>query len=346
MNKLFTRKIFVLLFCLSIFTLASCAKKDMLSLWNDQSLSKQTLVSYVESVTKKGSADFIPLERRIAVFDVDGTLFGETDPIYFDWIMYTYRVLEDESYKNRATEEEIALAKEIKEAMATRKIPAGMEEAHARLMPQLFKGMTVEEFKDYVRAFMELPAPGYNNMKRGEAFYEPMKQVVNYLLANDFTVYLCSGTDRITVRTLAESVFPLPPRQIIGTDNTLVASGQNGADGLEYVFTKDDVVTLGGNFIVKNVKMNKVSVIAQEIGVQPVLCFGNSFGDESMANYVVNKNEYKSASFMLLCDDTVREYGKPEAAEKMKNACAQNGWGPVSMRDDWKTIYAEKITRK
>ncbi|MBQ4335370.1 MAG: hypothetical protein IJC63_08370, partial [Myxococcaceae bacterium] len=43
---------------------------------------------------------------------------------------------------------------------------------------------------------------------------------------------------------------------------------------------------LGGDFLIKNLKMNKVTVIMQEIGKQPVLSFGNSTGDASMAEYV------------------------------------------------------------
>ena len=213
-------------------------------------------------------------------------------------------------------------------------------------MPQLFKGFTVEEFKDYGRAYKKQDTPGYKNMKRGEAFYEPMKEVVNYLVENDFTVYICSGTDRITVRTQVEDVLPIDESHVIGTDNTLVATAQGDTDGLEYVFTKDDDVVLGGKPIVKNIKMNKVSVIAQEISRKPVLSFGNSSGDASMANYVINKNKYKAAAFMLLCDDTEREYGNIAKANKMKADCQKNGWIPVSMHDDWKTIYKTGVEKK
>ncbi|MBR0032848.1 MAG: haloacid dehalogenase-like hydrolase [Treponema sp.] len=330
---------------LAIF-FSSCKKDDSLSYWNDNAPAKKALTEYVESVTKKGSADFIPVKDRIAVFDLDGTLFCETDPIYFDWILYTQRVLDDENYKNQATEEQIALANDLREAMKTRNLSEDLEGRHAALMPQLFKGLTVEEFKDYIRAYKKQDTPGFKNMKRGEAFYVPMVQVVNYLVENDFTVYICSGTDRITVRTQIEDVLPVDESHVIGTDNTLVATAQGETSGLEYVFTNDDDVVLGGKQISKNIKMNKVSVLAQEIGRKPVLSFGNSSGDASMANYVINKNPHKSLAFMLLCDDTEREYGNIPKAEKMKSACEKNGWIPISMHDDWKTIYGDGIEKK
>ena len=69
--------------------------ESILTLWESESSIIQKLVPYIKSITDKNSIDFIPIKDRIAVFDLDGTLFCETDPIYFDWYMYTYRVLED-----------------------------------------------------------------------------------------------------------------------------------------------------------------------------------------------------------------------------------------------------------
>ncbi len=49
---------------------------------------------------------------------------------------------------------------------------------------------------------------------------------------------------------------------------------------------------------------------------------------------------------MLLCDDLVREYGNQTKADQMLRNCKKYNWVPVSMRDDWKTIYGEGVTRK
>ena len=337
--------------CLSA---SGCARKsgalsqkgDPLSLWNDAAPAKTTLVDYVGHVTKKGSPDFIPPESRIAVFDFDGTLFAETDPIYIEWLMFTDRVLDDAAYRDKATPEEIALAREIRAATKTKNLTDDMEKRHARMNMQVYKGMSLEEFRRYVRDYMQADAPGYTGMKRGEAYYRPMLQVIDYLLANDFIVYVCSGTDRFVIRTLLEGVVPVPPRQIIGSDNTITAQGQGDTDGLDYVYSHSDRLVQGGRLLVKNVKMNKPSVIAQEIGAQPVLSFGNSSGDASMANYVITNNRHKALAFMLLCDDTEREYGVPDNAEKLRAASEQNCWIPGSRRDDWKTIYGDGVKRK
>ena len=123
-----------------------------------------------------------------------------------------------------------------------------------------------------------------------------------------------------------------------------VASHQGDKDGLDYLYEKNDEV-VRGQFILKDVKMNKVSNIVREIGKQPVLAFGNSSGDSSMFNYTITGNKYKSLAFALLCDDTERELGNMQKAEKMLASCKKYGWIPVSMRNDFKTIYGDNVTR-
>ena len=195
-----------------------------------------------------------------------------------------------------------------------------------------------------VKAYRDEPMNSYTNMTNGQAFYKPMLQVVDYLIANDFKVYIVSGTDRLITRGLADGIVNIPVCQMIGSDESLVATGQGDTDGLNYTFTQDDKLVTGGDFLIKNLKTNKVTVIQQEIGVQPVLSFGNSSGDASMANFTITNNKYKSAAFMLCCDDTERENGNVEKAESMRKSCEENGWTAVSMKNDWTTIYGDGVT--
>ena len=321
--------------------------EDALSLWTKDAEAKEKLVSYMTAITEEGGADYIPPENRIAVFDLDGTLFCETDPNYFDYTLLVYRVLEDKNYKDKASDFEKETAEKIVTLNETGKAASGLEVDHGKAVASAFKGMTVGEFNDYIQQFKQLPMPSYDGMKRGEGWYKPMLQIVDYLQANDFTVYIVSGTDRFIVRGIVyDSPLHVPNRQIIGSDETLVAPDQGDTDGLSYVYDDDDKLVLGGDFVVKNLKMNKVTVIAQEIGVQPVLSFGNSTGDASMAEYVTSNNPYKSLAFMLCCDDTERENGSQEKADKMFSLCEEFDWVPISMKNDWTTIYGDGVTKK
>ena len=322
------------------------AEENWLTLWTDDARAKQELVAFMEAITDENGPDYIPVENRVAVFDLDGTLFCETDPVYFDHMLFMHRVQDDPDHE--ATEFELQVAEKVQEFIDTGSYPEGLDNLHGQGVASAFAGMTIREFYDYVKAFGQTASPGYNNMNRGDAFYLPMVEIIEYLQENQFKTYIVSGTDRLIVRGAMEglSFMHIPANQIIGSDELLVAPEQGDTDGLDYVYTKDDELVLAGKFIIKNLKMNKVTVIAQEIGTQPVLSFGNSSGDYSMATYTVSNNPYKALAFMLCCDDTVRENGNEEKAQKMFEACEKNGWIPISMKNDWTTIYGDEVTRK
>lgn len=349
------KNLFAVISIVIVITLASCATKapenpnaeELLSLWTEDARARNELISFVEAAVDENSEGFIPAERRIAVFDMDGTLLCETDLDYFDHLLLAYRILEDPTYKDYASEAEREVADKIVTLSQTSSPVGGLDVEHGIAVATAFKGMTPDEFIDYIQAFKELPMPGYEGMKRGDSFYLPMIQVIEYLQANGFTIYVISGTDRFISRAIfVNNVIDIPPAQIIGSDVSLVATNQGDTDGLKYTFQDTDQVLLGGDFLIKNLKMNKVSAIVREIGVQPVLSFGNSTGDAAMAEYVTTENVYPSLAFMLCCDDTVRENGNESKAENMYNLCEQYDWIPISMKNDWTTIYGENVTRK
>ena len=316
---------------------------DPLSLWTETAPLKRELIAYVKTVTDADNPGFIPVKDRIAVFDMDGTLCCETDPGYFDHKLLYHRVMEDPDYKDKASDFEKEVCADIETYFETGVYPSGMDVRHGTAVASAFKGMTPAEFDEYVKAYRDTPMDSYTNMTNGQAFYKPMLQVVDYLQANDFKVYIISGTDRFITRGLVDGVLNIPLAQMIGSDESLVATGQREIDGLKYTFTHDDELITGGEFIIKNLKMNKVTAIQREIGQQPVLCFGNSSGDAAMANFTITNNRYKSGAFLLCCDDLDRENGNLNKAESMRQSCEENGWTAVSMKNDWTTIYGDGV---
>jgi len=211
--------------------------ENVLSLWTDDAPAKVQLTAYMTAITAEGSADYIPPEDRIAVFDLDGTLFCETDPNYFDYTLLKYRVLEDPDYIDQASDFEKETAEKIKTQNETGESFEGLETDHGKAVASAFSGMTMEEFNNYIQEFKKQPMPSYEGMNRGEGFYQPMLEIVDYLEENDFTVYIVSGTDRFIVRgILYNSELDLPNKQIIGSDESVVAPDQGDTDGLNYVF--------------------------------------------------------------------------------------------------------------
>ncbi len=321
-------------------------KERQLSLWVKDAASKQALVEYVDAVTERDSPDYIPPVDRIAVFDLDGTLFCESDPTWFDFMLFRHRIQEDPTYRDRATEHEKEIADGVQSIIDTGVVPAGFEVEIGHCIAGAFAGMKVRDFTRYVRDFADRPSPGYDGMNAGEAFYQPMIQVIEYLRDNGFSVYVCSGSDRLVVRAIVEGGLILPARYVIGTEELISAENQGDTAGTDYVFSNNDALVLSGKIAQKNLKMTKVSMVAEQIGQCPVLSFGNSTGDISITNFVMGNEKYRTAAFFVCCDDDVRESGSQEKAQKVYDFCAENGWIPISMKNDWLTVFGEGVTKK
>ena len=305
--------------------------------WSKDSVPKQKLIEYVSDVTNKRSKNFIPIEDRIAVFDVDGTIACETAPFCFDFMMFVYRALDDPNYT--ASAQDRANGEAVKAAIYAKKMTNDVRRKHCASNASVFAGMTAEEFADYTRNYLKTPVEGFDNLKVGEAFYLPMIEVISYLKANDFKIYLVSGADRDYMRTSAE-IFPVDG--MIGTDYKHVATNQGDIDGMDYILKPEDKV-VRGDFVSKDINMNKVSNMAREIGKKPVLAFGNSTGDSSMINFSMRDNKYRTAAFFVICDDLEREFGNIDKANKCIKLADDNGWIKISMRDDFKTIYGDNV---
>ena len=83
-----------------------------------------------------------------------------------------------------------------------------------------------------------------------------------------------------------------------------------------------------------------------QIGKKPVLAFGNSSGDSGMLEFTLQNNKYRAESFFVICDDVERELGNLKRAESDRNLALKRGWNPISMRNDFKTIYGDNVKRE
>lgn len=349
MKKTF-KSFFVIAFALLAF--ASCTRspqavsnENQLSLWNDDAASKNALIDYVKAVTDEKSPDFIPVKDRIATFDMDGTFVGELYPSYFEYNMLEYRVLEDEAYKDIAPEDVKETAQNIRDFVRDGvKLPPHFDMKHAYAAAKAYSGMTIPEFDEYVKAYGKKMANGFTGMTYGESFYKPMLEVFDYLKANGFTCYVVSGSDRFICRALAESIG-IEPNRVIGMDVVLKSSGQGEEAGVNYTMAKNEDILRTDELIIKNLKTNKVKQIIQEVGKVPVLSFGNSGGDSAMHNLALSNKKYKSAAFMLIADDDVKDHANREKALALGQQWKEAGYVVISMRDDWKTIYGNEVKK-
>ena len=319
------------------------SEEEIFEQWNEDAESLHTLIEYVEDVTNPDSPNFIPVEDRYATFDMDGTLMGELFPTYLEVVLLTYRILADPSYQ--PDEEMLEFGRMTRDHALDKSFPDDYDYQFSYHQAKAFAGMTLVEYADFITKVLLLNADGFEGMTYAEAYYEPMAEVVDYLRDNGFKCYIVSGSDRFIVRTFIEGVIDIPSDCVIGSDTALEAKNQGDTDGIEYVYTDEDIIVRTDKLLIKDLKTNKILQIAQEIGRQPVLSFGNSSGDVSMNNYAICNNKYRSAAFMVIADDDVREYGKSEKHDELTKKWQDMGYSVISMRDDWKTIYGEKVKK-
>ncbi len=324
-------------------TPAAETDENVFALWNEEAPALKALTEYVEAVTDPDSPDYIPETNRIATFDMDGTLMAELAPTYLEVMLLTERILIDPSYHPDA--EMLEFGRMTRDHALDKSFPADYDYEFSYHQARAFAGMTLTEYADFITRFLVHEADGFDGMTYAGAYYLPMAEVVDYLVDNGFKCYVVSGSDRFIVRTFIEGVFDIPAEHVIGSDTALEARNQGETDGIEYVFTGDDELVRTDRLLIKDLKTNKVLQIAQEIGKQPVLSFGNSSGDVSMNNYALLNNRYRSAAFMLVADDDVRDYGNPGVHDELTAKWQDMGYHVISMRDDWKTIYGEEVVK-
>lgn len=312
--------------------------------WNANSESLGKLVAYVQDVTNKESANYVEPEERLATFDMDGTLLCEKAPVYVDYCVLMHRVLDDPTYE--APAEYVETCEKLRADADKGVLNSDLDAAKNEALVGSFKDMEPEEFREYVTNFIDTTqAEGFEGMTYGESVYKPMKEVVDYLRANDFNVYVVSACEREVARAITVSKLGIEPDHVIGTDYGTKATGQGDEKASEYTFEQSDELVFDGTQETEVAKLNKVVYIEREIGRRPLLAFGNSSGDYAMLNYAQSNPDHKGMGLLVLCDDVEREYGDLERATKQSGEAQEAGWTIFSMANDWATIYGEGVTK-
>ena len=329
-----------LLMTLALGLVAWPALAETLEGWAEDSPALASIMAFVEAVTDEASPDYVPPRERVVLFDSDGTLIGERYPTYSDQCMLVQRLLHDDTSEGNS--EDVAFAQALESAYLQREPLPESPRSTAQMAAESFAGFTVEDYTAYVRDFMKQPVPGFVGMTYGQRFFVPMVELVRYLDEHDFQVYICSGTERQFLRAMISDMLGewIPPYRVIGSSFSLTATGQGDTADRSYTYAPEDRVLLKGDLVFKNLKMGKVISIVDEIGVPPIMVFGNSSGDFAMGQYAL---QHGGRAYMLLCDDIERDYGDVDVAADFAEQCAALGFETVSMRDEFKTIYPQGV---
>jgi hypothetical protein len=157
-----------------------------------------------------------------------------------------------------------------------------------------------------------------------------MIELLEYLRANGFQTWICTGGTADFVRVISQYYYGVPPQQVIGTR---FKQDFRQADGRWEIWRKPEIDSI-------NDKEVKPVNIALQIGKRPVFVAGNvrSGGDIGQLRYSASR---AGASFQLLInhDDAEREFAYQEKDGASLRAAKSGGWVVVSMKNDWRTIF-------
>ena len=179
---------------------------DPLPLWHD-GIAKQSIVDFVEKVTKPGSPDFVPAAERIATFDNDGTLWCEQPmPVQLYFALDRVKALAPQHPEWKTQEPFSSLLKgDLKTALA------GGDHALLELIMATHAGMTTVEFEQVVKDWLATATHPKTGKHYTEMVYQPMLEVLAYLRENGFKTYIVSGGGIEFMRVWTEQVYGVPP---------------------------------------------------------------------------------------------------------------------------------------
>jgi FMN phosphatase YigB (HAD superfamily) len=304
--------------------------------WNDTP-TRTAIEDFVAAVTDETSADFVAPEERIAVFDNDGTLWPEKPiPIQLDFTIRRFGQLANEDPELRNQQPYKAAYSHdfgwLNQAMV--KHYHG-DDADLGLLkkavPHAFEGLTIEQYLENVLAFFKTAE--HPTLKRTYATigYKPMIELLRYLEANRFTVYIASGSDRDFTRGIAPALYGVPPEHIIGSSFKL--EFEEHEDSVDVIYKSEMQFFDDGP--------EKPVLVWSRIGRRPVFAGGNSNGDVPMLRFA-NIVGRKSFRMLVRHDDAEREgVAYDDGAEAALARAADRGWIVVSMKNDWGVVFSD-----
>lgn len=314
--------VFFVFFVLNVF---AENKIDPLPSWKAGTI-KNDIIQFVAVVTDKNNPHYVPPEDRVATFDNDGTLWVE-QPIYPQVVFMRERM-----HKLAANNPEWKRTEPYKSVLrGTKNLTSDDFDV---LIAATSADISVEDYQSVVKAwFSEAVHPRYKK-HYNQLIYQPMLEVMDYLRANQFKVYIVSGGGQDYIRAFAYDAYGISPEYVIG------ATGDTS-----YVYREEQPELIKQSKLLFNCNYKgKPAAIHLFIGKKPIITFGNSDGDKQMLEWTQSG---KGKHLMLLVhhDDAEREYAYDynskvgTFSKALMREVKTNHWKVISMKNDWKILF-------
>ncbi len=308
--------------------------------WNNTPI-KKSIMDFVNTAIKK-----IPVEDRIAVFDMDGTIACEA-PLWFE--MYAaVDALNQKAIKNP----ELLNYPEYRYAKKLSVNPADTSVFNNwvnfskvpyynyvdSMVWKAYEGVDHEKYVKSARSYFTKTRDKRYNIILSEMFYQPMIELISYLKKNKFTVYVVSGSVQGVIWSVCPQIIKLDRAHLIGTRQILSPAYNPDDNKTSFLISK-------GIFPPKDDKNGKSLNIYSQIGKTPVFAFGNTNGDFGMF-HLTSTNIYPHIELLLNHDDSIREYAYPpyhgDSVPCWRDSLTINKWKLVNMSREFKTVWKTK----
>ncbi len=302
--------------------------------WKDTQ-TKQDILDFVAAVTDESSADYVPPAERIAAFDNDGTLWCEK-PMYIQLDLLLRKLAgqaESDSSLRSQQPWKAAWEKDFDwlGGTVTKHYQGDDSDLQVLLggIVSLSADQAVEQVEAEAKEFIENERHPTLGLTYRDCIYQPMLELLQYLEANGFINYIVSGGGRDFMRGFAFDLYGIPRERVIGST-------------VAYRFVEND----GGGEIVQRAELDVIDdgpgkpvQIWNVIGRRPILVAGNSNGDLPMMAFAGGPSS-PALQLLVVHDDAEREFDYVAGAEKAISAARTNSWTVISMKDDFKVVFA------
>jgi len=309
--------------------------EGLLKSWN-AGATRQAIIAFVARVTLEDGPDYVPPAARIAVFDNDGCLWCEKPtPIQAGFLLR--RIAEQAEADPALRDRQPWKAVHEKDQAWLGDVITKHYEGDDTTLKEMAAGLLSAYAEDDVESFASkadqfLRSEENPVLKRPylKTAYAPMRELLQYLEANQFTNYIVSGGGRDFMRPITRELYGAPPERVVGTTVALQYREEDGIGKLVHT-SKLEVFDDGPNKVVR---------IWSRIGARPIFAAGNSNGDIQMLQFAT---QGKGASLALLVthDDDERDIAYTSGAQKSVALAKERGWPLVSVREDWAKVFVD-----
>jgi len=303
---------------------------DTLHSWNSGP-TKLAVLQFVRDVTTEGGPFYVPQDDRIAVFSHDGTLCPEIPaPVELAFLMDRIKTLSSR-HPNWKSKEPFrsALSKNLNglASAGTRGILELTAAAHS--------GMTPEGFEATVNGWIAKARNPRLNRPYTECGLLPMLELLEFLRANGFRIYIVVRGDAAFLRPWAERVYGVPPGQIIGSS---VRTKYEVRKGVPVLVRRPDFDMLEDG-------PGRPSAIYRVTGRRPIAAFGSADGDLEMLRWTA-AGEGRHLVLLVHHTNGGNEFAYDRKAMfgRLDNAldvARKSGWTTADMTKDWNRFFTK-----